>query len=390
MTIKGYSDPFFNRVREAFISNFYDDLELGAALSIYIDGDLVVDIWGGVRDEQTQENWEDDTLVNVFSTTKGLTALCCHRLREEGLLDFGQKVSHYWPEFSGGTRDDITVGMCLSHQSGMAAIREDLEGGSLYSWSLMCEHLSKEEPWWSPGRGHGYHPVTFGWLLGEVIRRVTNKCISDVFSEYFALPLNLTATFGLRPEDDRKVARLKQSDVIPTDLASREFLRTLVRQPTGILSRAFGNPPTLLTGGNSRAWRRALLPAVNGHTDATSLAKLYGGLARGGEIEGVHLLANDSLKLCYSLQSTGYDRVLGIESNFSYGFMVNNPGVGVAFGPGQRVFGHPGAGGSLAFADMDQRLGFAYVMNLMGHKLFLDPRVDSIIKALYDCLDNKS
>ncbi len=260
--IHGQCHPRFARVREAFAKEFADGNELGAGVALTLEGEVVVDLWGGHQDRERTKPFERDTLVNVFSTTKGLTAIALHRLVDEGLVDLDAPVARYWPEFAQAGKAALPVRYLLSHQAGLAAIKKILPPGALFDWDLMTRELAAQAPWWEPGKAHGYHALTFGWLNGEVVRRVRGKRIGDVVRDEIARPLGAQFEIGFGPELDAQVAPLHQGPIHPPQSGvSFDLLTEIQRNPDGLLARAFANPPVLDQGiANSRAWRAAEIP----------------------------------------------------------------------------------------------------------------------------------
>ena len=384
VTINGEFDPKFARVRDAFAQNFAERGEVGAAASIVVDGRCVVDLWAGHGDKAKTRPWNRDTLVNVWSTTKGLCAMCAHRLADQGKLDFDAPVAKYWPEFAQGGKGSIPVGYLLNHKAGLAAIRAPLSHDDLFSWEKVTTELARQAPWWKPGTRHGYHAITFGWLVGEVVRRISGKSVGAYFRDEIAKPLGADAHIGTGPELDARIA-----DIIyaaPPAAGERNIFAEMAKDNTSVSYAAIFNPPTMFaeTTTNSRAWRGAEIPGANGHTNARSLARIYGALARDGEVDGVKLFGPREIDRCTTEQSKGQDAVLPIPTRFSLGFMLSQPGA--MMGPNARTFGHPGAGGSLGFADPDAKVGFGYAMNQMSNEPLLDPRPGALIEAVYASL----
>ncbi len=382
--IEGNCEPKFRKVREVFEENFTQRDEVGAAVAIYLDGKSVVDLWGGFADKARTRPWTRDTIVNVYSTTKGLTAICAHRLVDQGRLDLEAPVSQYWPEFAQAGKGRLPVKYLLSHRAGLPAVRRPLAPEALFEWDTMCSALAAQEPWWEPGKHHGYHAITYGWLVGEVIRRISGKSPGTYFRDEIARPLGLDCHIGLAPGHDGRVAGMINSPPPPPDAPN--IFAEVLNNPESIQAKAFANPPTMMRPGvvNSREWRAAELPAANGHTTARALARLYGALARGGELDGVRVLKPSSISRCWEEQSYGRDEVLTISTRFSNGFMMSQPGE--ELGPSPRAFGHPGAGGSLGYADPDNKIGFGYTMNQMATGLLIDSRAKALIAALYASL----
>ncbi len=373
--VHGHCDPRFGAVRETFEAAFASGAEIGAACSVVHDGEVVVDLWGGFRDGGRSQPWQRDTLVNVFSTTKGMTALCVHRLVDEGRLDLDETVAHYWPEFAQAGKGSITLRQLISHQAGLPAIRQPLPQEALFDWHRMTDALAAEETWWDPGTKHGYHAVTFGWLLGEVVRRVTGLSLGSFFAKEVAEPLGADFFIGFGPELDARVAPLVQGPISMGD-GPNLFLE-MIQNPEGMTAKAFNNPPLLGDGvANSRAWRAAEIPAANGHASAAALARIYGELAAG------RLLSPHTRDAARECQAEGDDAVLPLKTKIACGFMLapdSEP-----CGPNPRAFNHAGAGGSLGYCDPEARLGLGYVMNHMHMGAWLvDPRARALVDAAY-------
>jgi CubicO group peptidase (beta-lactamase class C family) len=383
VTIEGSCDARFARVREAFGANFVNYRETGASVSLVLDGRVVADLWGGWADKARTRSWRRDTIVNTYSTTKGLTAICAHRLAGEGRLDLDAPVAEYWPEFAANGKSRITVRQLMNHRAGLPAVRRPLKLEDLYDWRTMTSALAAEEPWWEPGTRHGYHALTFGYLVGEVIRRVAGRSVGNYFRDEIAAPLGLDAHIGLDAREDDRIAEMIGAP--PPAPGEFNLFAEMAKNPDSVTARTFANPPVLsMATVNSRGWRGAEIPAANGHTNARALARLYGALARGGEVDGVRVMAAPAIPALSVEESYGPDAVLLISTRFSPGFMLSQPGE--EMGPNARAFGHPGAGGSLGFADPEAKIGFGYAMNRMGAGILLDPRVKALIAAAYASL----
>jgi CubicO group peptidase (beta-lactamase class C family) len=367
--IYGRCDARFAAVREVFAQGFASGAELGAAVCFVLDGEPVVDLWGGWLDRARTREWRADTLVNVYSTTKGMAALCAHQCAERGLLDLDAPVARYWPEFAAAGKEAIPVRWLLTHQAGLAAPRRPISLAELYAWHPFVAALAEQAPWWEPGTRHGYHALTFGHLVGELVRRVSGQSLGAFFRENVAGPLGADFHIGLAAEHDSRTSDLhggifpskRQIPSISGPLG--EFLREL-RDPTTLAGGAFGNPDLGRDEVNTRAWRGAELPAVNGHGTARALARIYGALAAGGELDGVRLLARASIECASAEQVSGPDLVLGgMPMRYGLGFMLRQDLMPLS--PSPRAFGHPGAGGSIGMADPDARVGFGYTLNRM-------------------------
>ena len=396
--IHGHCDPRFENVRRVFKERFEAGKEVGAAISFTLDGESVVDLWGGFvapknRPDGDRE-WERDTLVNTYSTTKGMTAICAHRLVEQGLLDLDAPVVKYWPEFGAAGKEEIPVRWLLSHQSGLPAIRKPLAPEVLFDWTAMCAALAEQEPWWKPGTQHGYHPLTFGFLVGEVIRRAGGRSVGQMFREDVAEPLEADFHIGLDAIHDRRVSNLIGGIAPPKPKPGEpalkikgpmgKFLRDMT-DPNTMVGAAFNNPSLPPNTVNSRAWRAAEIPAGNGHGTARALSRIYGALARGGEIDGVRILESASIERARAEQVSGPDATLGqMPMRYGLGYMLRSDFMPLS--PSPNAFGHPGAGGSIGMADPDAGVGFGYVMNKMQMCLAGGPTAFAVIKAFFEAL----
>jgi CubicO group peptidase (beta-lactamase class C family) len=373
--IHGHCDEAFQEVRDTFQASFASGAEIGASVCVVVDGETVVHLWGGFKDEARTLPWQSDTLANVFSTTKGMTALCAHKLVDEGRLDLDAAVSRYWPEFAQQGKGDVTVRQLISHQAGLPALRDPLPQEALFDWDRMTETLAAEKPWWTPGTKHGYHAITFGWLVGEVVRRITGQSLGSYFAKEVAEPLAADFVIGFGPELDDRVAPLVQGPVVMGD--GPNLFAEVLADPDGMVAKAFNNPPLLLSNvHNTRSWRAAEIPAANGHATAAGIAKIYGRLASG------ELLSAATLDAARECQAEGEDAVLPLVTKVACGWMLapeNEP-----CGPNPRAFNHGGAGGSLGYCDPEAKLGLGYVMNNMHTGVWLvDPTARALVAAAY-------
>ena len=385
LEVHGICDVRFARVRDALSDNFSRFGEVGASLAVMVDGRIVVDLWAGHADAARTRPWERDTIVNVWSTTKGIVATCAQRLVDQGKLDLDAPVAHYWPEFAQAGKSAIPVRYLLSHQAGLPAIRRPLPLGAAFDWELMTTALAEEEPWWDPGTKHGYHAFTYGWLIGEVIRRITGQSVGTYFRKEIAEPLGLDFHIGLATEHDARTAECIAADL--PEPGETNFVIEMLQDPDSLPFKVLANPPDLFQPGvvNTREWRSAEIPAANGHGNARAVARFYGALARGGELDGVRVLTQEAIERATVEQASGKDEVMGLNLRTALGFVLTSPDA--TMGPNPRAFGHSGAGGSLGFADPDAMVGFGYAMNRMIQAPTLnDPRWAQMIDAVYASL----
>ena len=393
--IQGEVASGFEKVRDAFEANFTQHGDVGAAFALYKDGQKIVDLWGGVANDETGAQWNEDTLQLVFSTTKGATAICAHLLAQRGELDFDAPVAEYWPEFKANGKENVPVRWLLSHRSGLPVLDTPLTPEQYYAWDPVAEALAAKKPEWEPGTRHGYHAVTYGNLVGEIVRRISGKSLGTFFRENVAEPLGLDFWIGLPESEESRVSRLISFQLGATEEqreAMKDFPLENLPEEMRPIVQAFMDPNSLsnraLTGVtdppmdfNSREMHAAEVPAANGITTARSLAKMYA--AQIGEVDGVRLMSDETVANATVEQSNGPDAVLMIPTRFGLGFFLQSD-----FSPlmGPRSFGHAGAGGSLGFADPDAGIGFGYVMNKMSTNLSGDPRTIGLVEAIKSCL----
>jgi len=377
--VEGHIESGFEAVAQVFADNFQQCGEQGAAFSVVHEGQLLLDIWAGSRDKAAQQPWLEDTRTTIFSAGKAFVAVCVLQLVERGLIQLDRPIAQYWPEFAAADKAQVTVRQVLCHRSGVNAFHEPVDEQAIFDWAAIVERVAGEAPWWEPGSAQGYSPILYGWVLGELVRRVSGaKSFNDYFQTHIAAPLGLDTEFGVAD-----VALAGLADMVP----NREKLPQLNRNgmteimradPRGLANRAFGNPPSLLFGTNSDSWRQAQIPAANAQSSARSLAQFYGSLSNAAD---ERLLSSAMKPSCWTPQSQAQDSVLKNDITFALGFMCwpNSDQV-------QR-FGHPGAGGTLGYGDAKHQLGVGYVTRCMGQAILLDHRADRLLEATYAALD---
>jgi CubicO group peptidase (beta-lactamase class C family) len=373
--IHGHCEPRFAPVRDAFARNFAAGVEVGASFAAFQDGEKVVDLWAGDRDAEGRP-WEEDTIVNVYSTTKLMAALCTLMAADRGLLDLDAPVAEVWPEFGAEGKGLIPTTWLLAHTSGLAGWAEPVTVADVCDWERSTALLAAQAPFWPPGTASGYHALTHGHLLGEVLRRATGRSLGTFFRDEVAEPLGADFHIGTPASCDPRVGRLVASEATALDAD--------VVEPGSVAARVLGNPPLRGEDANTVAWRRAEIPAANGHGNARAVARIAGTLARGGEFDGVRLLSEAMLARAMVEQSYGKDLVLGVPIRFGMGFGLTSQEMPV--GPNPRTLFWGGWGGSLAVADLDARVGFSYVMNRMSPTTLGDTRAFGPAAALFAAL----
>jgi CubicO group peptidase (beta-lactamase class C family) len=376
--ISGSVAAGFEPVRAAFEANFSSHGEVGAAVHVILDGKPVVDLWGGAADVAGTRAWAADSLVNLWSTTKGWLALAMHVLADGGLLDFDAPVAHYWPEFAQNGKNKVLVRHILTHTAGLPAPSMNVPHEAVYDWDAMVRALEASELFWEPGTQCGYHAATFGWLNGEVLRRISGLTVGEFLRSQVSEPLAADAFVGLSSQEQERVA-----ETIPPQPLGYFIFRAAIRLGGRAKKMAFTNPPRPIQAVNTRRWREAEIPSSNGHASARGLARIYAPLAAGGTAGSVRLLSEASAVRAGRLEVDGKDVVTGTRVRRTLGFMLPEPELGDPRPP--TAFGHPGMGGSIGFADPPRRLAMGYVMNKM---IFgLDRRYAKLCSAIYGCLD---
>lgn len=363
--IQGDCDRRFEGVRKVFAENFERGLEVGACFAAVLDGEFVVDIWAGHADAALARPWERDTIVNVFSTTKAMASTCTLMLVDRGALDLDAPVARYWPEFAQAGKQGVVLRHLLSHTSGLAGWQEPIAVEELYDWERAVGLLAAQEPWWEPGTRSGYHSLTHGFLLGEVVRRVSGRSLGRFFREEVAEPLGADFHIGLPEEHEARVGEM----IPPPEVDPGAGLEP---PPGSIAARVTGNPPLTAERANTRAWRAAEIPAANGQGNARSVARVAGALARGGTMDGVTLLGPDTLSKAIEEQCYSEDLVLGLPVRWGLGFGLTSKELPV--GPNPRALYWGGWGGSVVVIDLDARFAFSYVMNKMSAETMGDAR----------------
>ncbi len=391
--VSGTVHDDFQTVADTFVANFSERGEIGASLSLTVEGETVLDLWGGSQDQEATTAWEEDTVSIVFSVTKAATAMCAHLLIERGELDVHAKVTDYWPEFGQNGKGDATVAMMLNHSVGLPTFREPVPKGAFYDWDTMVGLLEGMEPYWEPGSRNGYHMVSFGWTVGELVRRASGRSLGTYFAEELAGPLGVDFWIGLPEEIEPRVARIFAHDPGP-DIAMTDFTKAIIADRQSIPALALlntgganlGNPKT-------RGQFAAEIGGAGGIANGRAMASLITPLANGGG----DLYSPDTISQMSRVSvATGQDATLQIPSRFALGFMKSMDNRHRPFGHiesallGEEAFGHVGAGGSIMFADPECHLGFGYSMNQMGPGLLLNDRGQAVVDATYKALGYRS
>ena len=383
----GYCNEDFSEVQRIFNHNFDKYKEIGSSLCVIVDGEIVVDIWAGHKNKNKTEEWSKDTLSIAFSSTKAALALCAHMLIERGQLNLKEKVTKYWPEYGKNGKEETTVEMILNHSAGIPALKTKVKEGGFLDWGYMVQLLENETPFWEPGKETGYHMMTTGWLIGELINRVSGKSLGDFFNNELAKPYGLDYWIGLPETEDDRVAEIIPFVPSPNDKPS-DFATVFRNDQKSMQRLSLTN-----TGGydyNTKGTYRAQLGAIGGITDARSLAKLLTPLA----VNRGDLLSQETIeKLSKPNIRSPIDSMLLFPTNFSNGFMLNMDnrntfkGEGGSFLIGPKAFGHVGYGGSSAtFADPEFKISFGYLTNKLGGEYLINERAQNLINATYKAL----
>jgi len=373
-------------LEEVFSENFAKRGEVGAAVSIWLEGEEIVSLHRGWRDRAQTEEWQSDTPVLIWSATKGLASACLlHALDPSGL---NSPVATVWPEFGNAGKESITFRQVMSHQAGLSALDE--LSLSLLDHDAVVEAIEKQRPHWSPGEGHGYAARTYGFMIDEIVRRISGLALGDYWRREFAVPLGLDIWIGMPESEHGRVAQMLAPKVGGCRDESENAFVEALSEPESLTRKAFASPGGLVGASamNSPAVRAAAIPSLGGIATASSLGKFYAMLACGGEWDGVSYFSSEAIDQMQRRHAEGLDRILLLETAFAVGFMQDPTGrdgnkIRRHFGPSSRAFGHPGAGGCLAFADPDEKIGFAYVMNQMETGVLPGPRALRLVDALY-------
>ncbi|CDP88994.1 MULTISPECIES: serine hydrolase domain-containing protein [Mycolicibacterium] len=384
--IAGTCAPEFTRVRDAFEDNFAHRREVGAAVAVWVEGDLVVNLWGGSADAAGTRPWQQDTLASVYSGSKGLASTCIHLLADRGEIDLDAPVARYWPEFGQAGKQDITIAMVLGHRSGVIGPREPMEWQQVTDWDTVCARIAAATPWWPPGSAQGYQVVTFGFILGEIVRRVTGRTIGHYLRTEVAEPLGADVHIGLPAWQHHRCAEMVNKPSVRSLLADNQVDRppaSLDEHPMAGWAVSMDFVPDDELGVQALdAWRAAEFPSTNAHVSALGMATFYNALAQ------EKLLTREHMERCRVSQG-GFDVdvVLGArvaDHGWGLGYMLNQRGVA---GPNTGIFGHGGSGGSFAFVDLEHRIGYAYVMNYFdATKCNADPRTVALSNEVYSAL----
>ena len=378
MNIEGFCDERFARVRDEFEKNFTERGDTGACFALTLEGEYVVDIWAGHQDKALKKPWQKDTIINVFSSTKTMTFLCALVLADRGLLNFEACVADYWPEFSAGNKAQIKVKHLMSHSSGLPGFSRGFTTSELCDWNFCCDDLANQSPWWEPGTQSGYHAITQGYLIGEVIRRITDKTIGQFFKSEVADLVGADFQIGVDPNDFPRIANL---------IEAKETAPILEMDPDSIPGRVFaGMEDDLVAMTTSVEWKQAEIPAANGHGNARSIVRAQTALANSGSAFGVQLLSQEGCSKALESQTNGNDLVLGIPVNFAMGYALASEIIPIS--PNSNTLWWGGAGGSTVVVDTDAHACFSYVMNQMDNNIVGDPRGAALGAAVYSSLNN--
>jgi CubicO group peptidase (beta-lactamase class C family) len=375
--VQGSCDERFHAVREELDRQLDTQEELGGAIAVDLDGETVIDLWGGSRDSTGATPWTADTLVNVWSTTKTATALAVLTLAERGQLDLDAPASRYWPEFAAAGKEGVLVRHLMSHTSGVSGWDPPFAVEDMYDWELSTSRLAAQSPWWEPGSASGYHALDFGHLLGEVVRRVDGRMLKDFVAEELAGPLGADFTIGAPESEWSRIAPVIAPPPLPIDFAALD--------PASPMIRTFTGPPAEAATANTEGWRRADIGAANGHATARGVRDLLRVVSLGGTAGGVRLLSEATIARIFDVQADGVDLVLGVPMRFGIGFGIT-PSGGVPWLGDGRICFWGGWGGSMIVCDLDRRLTIAYVMNRMGAGIVGSTRAEAYLRAIYASL----
>ena len=375
--IQGSCDERFGAVREVLAECLDSGEELGASIVLDLDGDVAIDMWGGYRDEARTQPWVSDTITNVWSTTKTITSLAALMLVDRGQLDVDAPVARYWPEFAAQGKQDVLVRHILSHASGVSGLDQPAVAEDLYDWTAGTSRMAAQAPWWPPGTASGYHALNFGHLVGEVVRRISGQTLKQFVAEEIAGPLGADFQIGAAESDWHRISDVIPPPPLPFDFAALDPDSPAVKTLTGPLVPA--------EVANTPGWRRADIGAANGHANARSVARIMSVVARGGEVDGVRLLSQDTIDLIFREQQNGIDLVLGVPLRFGIGYGLPQLDI-LPWIPDERICYWGGWGGSMIVMDVGRRMTISYMMNKMGPGIVGSDRSAEYGQAIYDAL----
>jgi len=379
--LNGYCERRFQPVLDAFIENYRTEDEVGSAVSVVVDGRCVIDLWGGWRDAARQREWQHDTIVCMMSVSKGITGLAFSLLVDRGLVDVNKPVATYWPEFSSNGKEQLPVRFVLDHRAGLPIIADPLWPGAIYDHQAICKALAAQAPLWEPGTVAAYHIHTQGYLLAEIMHRVTGKSVGEFLRDEIAVPLGADFMIGGLSKHDQDRCAEVMPNMQARLFAARETETETLRSKAFVQNPAEPWPVTL----NSQIWRESEIASGNGHGNARGVARIYGAFARGGELGGVRLTTPASIEAMITEQHNITELMQERPYHQALGVLLNTPQA-VYMGPNPRAFGHHGIGGSLGFADPDERIGFSFAVNRMHAVGTNGPRAARLIDALYQVL----
>jgi len=374
--VNGTCDPRFSAVRDALEGNLDSGEDLGASLVVDIDGERVIDVWGGFRDPGHTTAWDENTITNVWSTTKTITSLAALMLADRGQLDVYAPVADYWPEFAASGKQDVRVRHLLSHTSGVSGLEQPASVEDLYDWEKSTSRMAAQAPWWTPGTASGYHALNFGHLVGEVVRRVSGKPLRQFVAEEIAGPLGADFQIGAARADWDRISDVIPPPPLPIDLTAIDTDSPAFKTMTG--------PGPDAAVANTPGWRSADIGAANGHGNARSVARIMSVLARGGEVDGVRLLSPDTIDLIFDEQMNGIDVVLGVPLRWGIGYGL--PQDSLPWIPAGQICFWGGWGGSVILMDLDRRMTISYMMNKMGPGIIGSDRSAAYTRAIYDAV----
>jgi CubicO group peptidase (beta-lactamase class C family) len=375
--VSGTCDGRFEEVKRELAQSLDSGEELGASIALDLDGDVVIDMWGGYRDEAHTQPWDADTITNVWSTTKTVTSLAALMLVDRGQLDVDAPVAQYWPEFAAAGKEGVLVRHLMSHMSGVSGLDQPAVVEDLYDWDKSTARFAAQAPWWEPGTASGYHALNYGHLVGEVLRRITGMSLKQFVAAEIAGPLGADFQIGAIESDWDRIAPVVPPPPLPFDFAALPADSPTVRTLTGPLAEA--------ANANTPAWRGADIGAANGHGNARSVARILSVISRGGEVDGVRLLRPETIELIFREQANGIDVVLGVPLRLGIGYGLPQLDI-LPYVPDEKICFWGGWGGSVIIMDVGRKMTIAYMMNKMGPGIIGSERSAKYVSAIYKSL----
>ena len=382
MIINGFSDSKFYKLRDAYEKNFNEGLDVGSSLGVTYNGEVILNLWGGFKEEKQENLWQENTIINVWSSTKNMASLCDYILAEKGLLDFYAPVKKYWPEFSENGKENILVSHIMSHSSGLSGWETKIDYKDYYNWDKLCDLLAKQKPFWEAGKEVGYHSISVGFLIGEIVKRISGKSIGEFFQDEIAGPLNSDFHIGLSPDNFNRVANI----YMPGDPSTEDLFDTMDKDSPAYKTLANGMLKASYCLEDD--WRKSEIPAAGAHGNGRSIAECMALISNCGQVYGKKLLSENTLANIFDEQITGHDLVMDklVKWGIGFGLPIKND-TWMGYFNNKKTCYWTGWGGSLSIADKKNRVSLGYTPLLMESDPFGEDRTNNIMRAFVESIE---